>query len=70
MVSGGLPSVPEELLAQLKVGGRMCAIVGEGPAMTVQLIVRETEAAFRTVGLLETQAQPLQNAPARPRFVF
>lgn len=70
MVSGGLPSVPQELLAQLKVGGRMFAIVGERPAMTAQLIVRETETAFRTVGLLETQTQPLQNAPARPRFVF
>ena len=70
VVSGSLPFVPQELLAQLKVGGRMFAIVGDKPAMSAQLIVRETEDAFRTVGLMETQAAPLANAPARNRFVF
>ena len=70
MVSGGLPVLPTELTAQLKVGGRLFAIVGSGPAMTAQLVVREAENAFRTVGLFETQATPLANAPARPRFVF
>ena len=70
MVSAGLPFVPQELLAQLKVGGRMFAIVGEAPVMTAQLIVREAEGAFRTVSLFETQVAPLANAPTRPRFVF
>lgn len=70
MVSGSLPFVPQELRAQLKVGGRMFAIVGAAPAMTAQLIVRETEAGFRTVGLFETRVPPLANAPAPPRFVF
>lgn len=70
MVSGGLAVVPRELLAQLKVGGRMFAIVGRAPAMTAQLIVREANDAFRTVGLFETQVALLQNAPALPGFVF
>jgi protein-L-isoaspartate(D-aspartate) O-methyltransferase len=70
MVSGGLPFVPPELLAQLKVGGRLFAIVGDAPAMTAQLVVREAEDAFRTTGLFETQAALLQNAQSRPRFVF
>lgn len=70
MVSGGLPFVPQELLGQLKVGGRMFAIVGTAPAMTAQLIVRETEDAFRTVGLFETRTLPLKNAPTKSRFVF
>jgi protein-L-isoaspartate(D-aspartate) O-methyltransferase len=70
MVSASLPHVPPELLAQLKVGGRLFAIVGSAPAMTAQLVTRETEAAFRTVGLFETVAAPLKNAAAEPAFVF
>jgi len=70
MASGGLPLVPPELLAQLKVGGRLFAIVGAAPVMSGQLIVRETENAFRTQDVFETQVALLQNAPALPRFVF
>lgn len=70
MVSGGLSFVPPELSAQLKVGGRLFAIVGTAPVMTAQLIVRQTADAFRTVAQFETQAKLLENAPARARFVF
>jgi protein-L-isoaspartate(D-aspartate) O-methyltransferase len=70
MVSASLPHVPQELLAQLKVGGRLFAIVGSAPAMTAQLVTRETESAFRTVGLFETVAAPLKNAAIQPAFVF
>ncbi len=70
MVSGSLPFIPRGLLAQLKIGGRMFVIVGNAPAMTAQLVVREAEDAFRTVGLVETMAAPLKNAPTRSKFVF
>lgn len=33
VVSGGLPFVPQALLEQLKVGGRLFAFVGEAPVM-------------------------------------
>lgn len=62
VVSASLPVVPEEMRAQLQVGGRLFAIVGTGPAMTATLIVRESEDAYRSVGLFETQTRPLQNA--------
>lgn len=65
MVSGGVPAVPQALLDQLKVGGRLFAIVGEAPAMTAQLITRATEDGYRSVGLFETQATPLRNAQGR-----
>ncbi|MDD5249234.1 MAG: protein-L-isoaspartate O-methyltransferase [Rhodocyclaceae bacterium] len=67
VVSGALPVVPDAMLAQLKIGGRLFAVVGAAPAMTARLIVREAEHAYRSVGLFETQATPLQNAapPAR-----
>lgn len=63
MISGGVPAVPRALLDQLKVGGRLFAIVGEGPAMTAQLITRVSEDGYRTVGLFETQTAMLRNAP-------
>lgn len=62
MVSAGVPVVPDEMLAQLKIGGRLFAIVGTGPAMTARLYVRETDDAYRSTGLFETQTRPLRNA--------
>ena len=70
MISAGVSHLPAEVLAQLKVGGRLFAIVGEEPAMTAQLVSRVAEDAYRTAGLFETVAEPLRNAPARPRFDF
>jgi protein-L-isoaspartate(D-aspartate) O-methyltransferase len=70
MVSGALASVPQVLLDQLKVGGRLFAIVGEAPVMTAQVITRAAEDGYRTVNLFETQAEPLANAPASAKFSF
>ncbi|MBL8487033.1 MAG: protein-L-isoaspartate O-methyltransferase [Rhodocyclaceae bacterium] len=70
VVSAAVPAVPQELLAQLKVGGRLFAIVGEAPAMTARLITRTGEAAFSDVGLFETSTAPLAEMPAKPRFAF
>jgi protein-L-isoaspartate(D-aspartate) O-methyltransferase len=70
MVSGGVSHVPAELLAQLKVGGRLFAIVGEWPVMTAQLVTRVAEDAFSTRGLFETLAELLRNVPAKPQFDF
>jgi protein-L-isoaspartate(D-aspartate) O-methyltransferase len=70
IVSGGLPMLPPELLAQLKVGGRMAAIVGEAPVMSAQIVTRVTDSAYDTLRLFETVAKPLVNAPRLPRFRF
>ena len=65
-----LPAVPQELLAQLKVGGRLFAIVGAAPVMTAQVITRVSEDGYRSVKLFETLVDPLQNAPAAAQFTF
>lgn len=70
VVSGGVTAVPRELLAQLKLGGRLFAIVGTAPRMTAQVTTRATEDGFRTVGLFETEATLLCNGSAKQRFVF
>ncbi len=70
MVSGSMPRLPADLLAQLKVGGRLFAVVGEMPVMEAQLITRVAEDSYQTVNLFETLAAPLANAPQPDRFVF
>jgi protein-L-isoaspartate(D-aspartate) O-methyltransferase len=70
VLTGSVPVLPHELLAQLKVGGRLCAIVGDAPAMSAQLVTCTAEGAFQTVNLFETNVAPLANAPRKDGFVF
>jgi len=70
VVSGSMPYLPEALLQQLKVGGRLVAIVGEEPSMEAQLVKRTDENAFTTTNLFETVVAPLVNAPQRAKFIF
>ena len=70
VVTGSLPLIPPELKDQLKVGGRLAAIVGEEPAMVAKIITRVTEDGYDTVNLFETHVQPLRNAPRPSSFKF
>lgn len=70
VVSASMPVLPPELLAQLKVGGRLVAVVGELPVMHAQLVTRTAEDAFNTINLFETVVAPLVNAPQREQFAF
>jgi len=69
-VAGGLPVVPQEMLEQLKVGGRLSAFVGGRPVMKAQIITRVDEKQFRIADVFETYVEPLQNAVHAPRFKF
>ena len=69
-VSGSLPYLPDAMLQQLKIGGRLVAIVGELPVMRMQLVTRTAENAFTTIDVFETVATPLINAARRADFVF
>lgn len=69
-VSGGLPMLPQELLEQLKTGGRLAAFVGTAPVMRAQVITRVDEKQFRVADVFETYVEPLVNAVEPPRFKF
>jgi protein-L-isoaspartate(D-aspartate) O-methyltransferase len=69
MISGAVSVVPPELLAQLKVGGRLFAIVGEAPAMQAQLITRVNDSSYSTVTQFESSTELLKAPPAQ-KFVF
>ncbi len=70
VVSGGLPFLPQSLLAQLKVGGRLFAFVGEAPVMKAQLVSCEAEGRFRTEDVFETLVPMLRDVPQHDRFRF
>jgi protein-L-isoaspartate(D-aspartate) O-methyltransferase len=70
VISGGLENMPESFLKQLKVGGRIVAIIGQAPAMSCVLVTRVSEAAYDTVTVFETNVKMLSGAPAVSRFTF
>ncbi|MEW5893864.1 MAG: protein-L-isoaspartate O-methyltransferase [Pseudomonadota bacterium] len=70
VLTGSTPVLPDALLRQLKLGGRLFAVVGEPPVMQARLITRTGEAAWRTDVLFETVIKALRNASQPERFVF
>ena len=70
VVSGGLPVLPEGLLKQVKVGGRLAVILGDAPAMSFNIITRVSETAYDTVKLFETNVKTLSGAQTPSRFQF
>jgi len=70
IMSGSLPLIPDALLAQLKVGGRMATIVGDAPVMTAQIVTRISDANYDTLPLFETYLKPLRNAWRTDPFRF
>ena len=70
LLSGSVAEVPALLLGQLKLGGRLAAIVGDAPVMRAQLITRVGDTDFRTTTLFDTLAPRLQGFAARNAFAF
>ena len=70
VLSGSVAEVPHALLAQLKTGGRLMAIVGELPMMRATLITRTSETDYRTTQAWDTVAPRLLNFPEHSRFTF
>lgn len=70
IVTGSLPVLPESMLKDLNIGGRLFAITGDAPAMSAQLITCMGEDSYNTVTLFETNIKPLKNALQPERFVF
>jgi protein-L-isoaspartate(D-aspartate) O-methyltransferase len=70
VLSGSVAEVPEALKSQLKVGGRLIAIVGAEPVMSATLITRVSEQAWRTEQRWETLAPRLRNFPEPSAFRF
>ena len=70
VISGSLPVLPDAFLQQIKIGGRILAIVGDAPVMSAELVTRVSDTAFNTVKLFETSVKPLKNAATPSHFRF
>jgi protein-L-isoaspartate(D-aspartate) O-methyltransferase len=70
LLSGSVAEVPQALLRQLKVGGRLAAVVGELPIMRARLFTRVGEAAWSDIDLFDTVAPRLDGFQEHSRFEF
>jgi len=70
LLSGSVAEVPPALLQQLKIGGRLAAVVGELPVMRARLFTRVGEAAWSDVDLFDTVAPRLEGFAEPTRFEF
>jgi len=70
VLGGSVHEVPPALLQQLKIGGRLIAIVGEEPVMQATLYTRSSESAWDHRELWDTSAPRLMGFPEPSRFHF
>jgi len=70
VLSGSVAEVPQALLAQLKIGGRLGAVVGNEPMMRATFIRRTGDAAWKTEQPWDTVAPRLAHFAEPSRFHF
>ena len=69
-LSGSVAQVPRELLEQLKVGGRLAAIVGTEPIMRARVFVRAGDASWSETDIFDTVAPRLDGFKEPDSFRF
>ncbi|MDB5881441.1 MAG: Protein-L-isoaspartate O-methyltransferase [Ramlibacter sp.] len=70
VLSGSVAEVPPALMAQLKIGGRLSAIVGFEPVMRATFITRTGETSYTTAQPWDTVAPRLAHFAEPSRFHF
>jgi protein-L-isoaspartate(D-aspartate) O-methyltransferase len=67
VISGSVPVVPAILFEQLALKGKLLAIVGEAPAMTLSLFKNAAPSQYERFDLLETVVLPYIKHVERPK---
>ena len=70
LLSGSVAEVPQNLLDQLTVGGRLAAIVGDEPMMRATVITRTGPSSFVTAQPWDANAPRLVGFAETPAFHF
>lgn len=70
VLSGGLPFIPQSILENLKIGGRLSAFVGSEPIMKAQIVTRKENNKFEFVDLFETFVEYFNEIKFNSSFVF
>ncbi len=68
VLTGSVPAIPEILLHQLALGGRLMAVVGTGSVMEVVRIHCTGPGTYSRERLFETTVPPLENAARTTAF--
>lgn len=69
VVSGAVDEVPQDLLAQLRDGGRLVAVIGHGGAAKAHLFVRDGD-TFSGRPAFNASVMPLPGFEKKAEFVF
>jgi protein-L-isoaspartate(D-aspartate) O-methyltransferase len=69
-ITGSIQTFDPRFVMALNPGGRLFAVVGDGPAMDARLIRRTGDSDWRTESLFETDLKPLVNGRKPPQFLF
>jgi protein-L-isoaspartate(D-aspartate) O-methyltransferase len=70
LLGGSVAEIPQTLLSQLKLGGRLVAIVGDEPIMHAQVVTRTSDTNFTSEDKWDDNAPRLQNFPQPSSFKF
>lgn len=69
-ITGSLPQMLPAFRQQMKVGGRMFAIIGESPIMTANLYTRINRNEWTVEPLFETELPALRNIAVAQKFIL
>lgn len=70
VLSGSVAVLPDALLASLRVGGRLVAVVGDAPVMRALLVTRRGPEAYDREEIFDTVAPRLVGFPEPSAFRF
>ena len=70
VLSGSVVEVPQVLLAQVKIGGRLVGVVGDEPMMYATVVTRTGESTWTTVQQWDTVVPRLLNFVEPSKFRF
>jgi protein-L-isoaspartate(D-aspartate) O-methyltransferase len=70
VLSGSVAAVPQALLQEIKIGGRLIAVLGQEPVMQATLVTRISEHEYRSTVLFDTMAPRLHGFDEPSRFTF
>ena len=70
VLGGSLHEVPQQLLAQVKVGGRLIGVLGDEPMMRATVLTRTSDTSWTSVTPWDTIVPRLVNFPQPSSFQF
>ena len=70
VIGGSLPQRESRFEAKVALGGKLFAVIGDGPVMAATLLERTTADEWRETVLFETALKPLQGVSRPSQFRF